>query len=531
MKKKICLSVLFLIFMFGTISVSAASVDDLEYEIADGIVVITDCNSEASGRLVIPSTIEGCYVRRIEDFAFKRCANITAVEVPNTVNYIGEGAFERCTSLKDIKLPDKKMHIGFSAFSGTDFANDEANYEDGLLYIGKHLVDWDLNNMDDLPSHLTIKSGTLTISEWFACCTTVQSISIPASVSYISSYAFEECLELKLVYIEDLSAWCKIVFEDHYEEGFNYLANPLYNGADLYLNGELVTHLVIPEGVSTIKPYAFYGCGSIKEITLPESITEIGQDAFENLINLTTVYAPRNMELIDVRRLYYFGSNVSIEYAMTYYVVRYRGDYTGLERVLPGEDACGIAFEDGMYEFTTYDGLPWDGKNITSDVVVIVRIREHRVYFQGYYEGEQWIKYGNNAELPEPPNGCTYTFVVLGDEWDGQNVTGPVDVFVELNVIETDISDTSCQESDGVCNYTAVLRAAEQTEAYLVVAVYDESEKMIGMDVQKVNLENSEYTASGSVNINGIPADYKVFLWSDLNNLIPLPDSAGASIQ
>ena len=56
--------------------------------------------------------------------------------------------------------------------------------------------------------------------------------------------------------------------------------NPLYYGGKLYLNGELVTNLVIPEGVTSISARAFYGCTSISSVTLPSSLTSIGSSAF-----------------------------------------------------------------------------------------------------------------------------------------------------------------------------------------------------------------------------------------------------------
>ena len=74
----------------------------------------------------------------------------------------------------------------------------------------------------------------------------------------IGSYAFSGCSGLEAVYIKDIAKWCEI--------SFGYAANPLYNAHSLYLNGELVTDLVIPNSVTSIVRYAFEGCSELKSV-------------------------------------------------------------------------------------------------------------------------------------------------------------------------------------------------------------------------------------------------------------------------
>lgn len=61
-------------------------------------------------------------------------------------------------------------------------------------------------------------------------------------------------------------------------------------GADLYLKGEKVIDLVIPEGVTTIADNAFKNCTSIETLTIPEDITYIGTGAFYGCNYLRKVY-------------------------------------------------------------------------------------------------------------------------------------------------------------------------------------------------------------------------------------------------
>ena len=84
------------------------------------------------------------------------------------------------------------------------------------------------------------------------------------------------------MHINDLAAWYNISFGSSN-------ANPLYYANNLYLNGELVTDLTIPNSITSIGNYAFYGCTGLKSITIPKSITSIGNYAFYGCTGLKSV--------------------------------------------------------------------------------------------------------------------------------------------------------------------------------------------------------------------------------------------------
>ena len=100
----------------------------------------------------------------------------------------------------------------------------------------------------------------------FERCTQLESVRIPASLSSIGESAFGS-MSLKSVHITDLVQWCGIDFYYFYVMHGGYSSNPLSNGANLYLNGELVTDLVFPDSVTSVGAFAFHGCNSIKSIT------------------------------------------------------------------------------------------------------------------------------------------------------------------------------------------------------------------------------------------------------------------------
>ena len=120
----------------------------------------------------------------------------------------------------------------------------------------------------------------------------ITSIAIPDSITFIDRYAFRDCTNLKAVYITDVAAWCNIEFAD-------MTSNPLYYTGNLYLNGELINELIIPDGVTEIRDGAFYHCYNITKVTLPDSITSIGNSAFERCTYLKSITIPDGVTTIE----------------------------------------------------------------------------------------------------------------------------------------------------------------------------------------------------------------------------------------
>ena len=111
--------------------------ENLNYEIKDGTVTITDCDEGASGKLVIPATIEGKTVTSIGEYAFFTCTSLTSIAIPDSVTSIGNEAFYICRSLTSITIGNGVTSIGYAAFWNCTSLKS-ITVPDGITSIADH---------------------------------------------------------------------------------------------------------------------------------------------------------------------------------------------------------------------------------------------------------------------------------------------------------------------------------------------------------------------------------------------------------
>ena len=285
----------------------AFEVDGIYYDIISSsektVEVVSGSNyNNYSGNMVIPEQVsyknDTYSVTTIGDSAFDGCTGLTSVTIPNSVTIIGYYAFDDCNNIKELVIEDgeKILHLGYNYYSSM-FSGEGLFYDCPLetVYLGRNLSYDSDYNMGYSPFYgtpittLTISDSVTTIgNSAFDSCSELTSVTIGNSVSSIGSRAFYNCTSLESVYISNLSAWCKIYFETS-------TSNPLYRAHNLYLNGELLTELTIPDDITEIKNSAFSGCSGLTSATIPNSVTSIGESAFENCSGLTSLTIPDNV--------------------------------------------------------------------------------------------------------------------------------------------------------------------------------------------------------------------------------------------
>lgn len=236
-------------------------------------------------------------IRVIDSFAFSGCTGLTAVEIPASVRVINPYAFGYCTNLSSVTMPTDLDMLYPYAFDNTPwFTAWDAEQANGVVYWGT--VAWYYKGIMPDNTAITIKEGTRTLMRsLFYNNKTLTSITIPASVKAIGISAFENCNGLKEVHISDIAAWCDITFD-------NWTSNPLHKSPQIFVNGNAVKKLVIPEGATHISSLAFARCNTIEDIQFPKSLTTIDANAFEKCSGLTSLSISGNVKSIGYEAFY-----------------------------------------------------------------------------------------------------------------------------------------------------------------------------------------------------------------------------------
>lgn len=258
---------------------------DLEFELNEdgasysviGIGTCTDAD------IIIPAIYEGLPVTQLKaqtewveikgemiktyKGTFEDNTSLSSIYIPSSVTNIDIRTFSGCTGLTSVTMGDGVTNIGDSAFFNCTRLTSIV-LSKNLRSIGDHVFQYCTNLRD-----ITIPERVACIGEYaFYGCDNLSSINIPYNLRRVDSYAFNRISD---VHITNITRWCSIDFS-------NSSSNPL--NKNLYLNGNLLSDLVIPDTVTEIKDYAFRNCECLKSITIPDSVTSIGYDAFYGCI-------------------------------------------------------------------------------------------------------------------------------------------------------------------------------------------------------------------------------------------------------
>ena len=254
MKKQLLLLVMMLLPMVA--SADAVEIEGVYYKLLGtvngNIAEVTSNPNGYTGDLSIPAYVTSedvqYNVTSIGENAFSGCSGLMSINLPEGLTKIGNKAFHNCKSLINIKIPNSITIIGSKSFEG---------------------------------------------------CSGLISVYIGNSVNYIGASAFNDCYSLAAVHISDIEAWCKIDFNVEWLDYNNgKISNPLTRAEHLFLNGQEITELTIPNNITSIKDGVFYGWKNLSAVTIPNSVVSIGQYAF-GYCGLTSIVIPNSVTIID----------------------------------------------------------------------------------------------------------------------------------------------------------------------------------------------------------------------------------------
>lgn len=189
----------------------------------------------------INSIVIGSGVKVIADQAFLYCENLInailgsydyaeQIITDSSLEVIGTYAFMNCTSLQRIQIPETVNDIGAYAFRNTYMYTSALT---GAVYADKWIVDFNKTITEDL----TVDKGTVGIARYaFYNCKELKNIKIDNSVKFIGKGAFYNCTSLEKV--------------------------------------------TLPDTLRKIEDYCFYSCASLRLTSLPPMLREIGRSAF-----------------------------------------------------------------------------------------------------------------------------------------------------------------------------------------------------------------------------------------------------------
>ncbi len=272
-------------------------------------------------------------VTSIGPYAFRNCSNLATINLGDlNLSTISYGTFYNCSSLTEIAIPESVTNIEYEAFYNND-SLIEIEIPASVASIGYNVFE----SCSSLESIVFGENSQLTTIPYgmFRYCSSLINIAIPEGVISVDGAsnvdpAFEGCSLKTLTLPSSLTTLgqnslkgCDMETLEYQGSLEGYLSISRFGEIDdeshsLIINGEEITELVIPTGITSIISNAFYGCDKITNVTLPNTLTRIGSYVFYRCTSLTSITIPSSVTSIGAYAFaycYYNLNNVVFEMA------------------------------------------------------------------------------------------------------------------------------------------------------------------------------------------------------------------------
>ena len=301
------------------------SEDNTEYSDKDGVLFSKDGTKllyYPHGRTATEYRVPNS-VTRIDEEAFSGVQSLTSIVIPSSVTTVSQYAFSNA-GLTDIYFIGEETDWNITVGSHNDpFNNATVHYLEGgacgatsaddvywmfnpdtgvlTVYGIGDMEDYmplyqEIANPDTVTSIVVEEGVTQTGVQSFSALHSVQTVSLPSTLTFINDYTFEHCYALESI---DIPA------------GVTGIGDQAFDGC----TG--LTNIIIPEGVESIGGYAFTDCNNLVAVTLPSTLEFIGDGAFypcDNLLGVTMY--PGDYNEID----YYFIPHANNDDVFIYFV-------------------------------------------------------------------------------------------------------------------------------------------------------------------------------------------------------------------